>query len=128
HRGWQDQKENKMKKRYPLWIALTIYWFSTFILLGQSLKKSGGHFGYPIDDTYIHMAIARHFANNGIWGISQNAFSSSTSSPLWTLLLAAAFKVAGVHEWIPFMICLLFGSAIVFTCHRLLQGNSNPLR
>ena len=29
-----------------------------------------GHFVYPLDDPYIHLAMARHFAESGIFGVS----------------------------------------------------------
>ena len=70
----------------------------TSAILLRAWQICDGHFGYPIDDTYIHMAMAKNFALHGVWGVTRYAFSSSTSSPLFTLLLAVLYFVTGVHR------------------------------
>jgi hypothetical protein len=57
------------------------------------VMAGGGPFGYPLDDTYIHMAIGRTIATSGVWGASPAAPAAASSSPLWTLLLAGAYAV-----------------------------------
>ncbi len=114
--------------RYPVLVALVIYWLFTLGLLSASLAKTNGHFGYPLDDTYIHMAMARHLAQDGIWGISPSGFSSSSSSPLWTLLLAVVYRLLGAQAWIPLALCLLFGSATIVLAHWLLRDVTTPIR
>jgi len=121
---------NKTKSTFPLWFGLIFYWLLTYILLFMSINKTHGHFGYSLDDTYIHMAIAKHFANDGSWGVVQNIFSSSTSSPLWTLLIAITYnyKIFGVNDWTPFLLSLLVGSLIIYYGYRILRDNTNSLR
>ena len=46
---------------------------------------SGHQFIYPLDDAYIHLALSRNVAENGIWGINPNSFDSASSSILYTL-------------------------------------------
>lgn len=46
-----------------------------------------GEIAYPLDDTYIHLAVAQTLAEHGTWGIRPGEFQSASSSPLWTLLL-----------------------------------------
>jgi hypothetical protein len=120
--------KRKMNIRYPLWLALMIYWLLIFALLSASLMKTNGHFGYPLDDTYIHMAIGKHLTNDGFWGVSTNGFSSSTSSPLWTFLIAITYKTFGINDWTPFILCLLMGSLMIVYIYYLLQKISNPIR
>ena len=103
-----DYMNNKTDSTFPLWFGLIVYWLLTYILLIAAMNNTHGHFGYPLDDTYIHMAIAKHFVNDGSWGVVQNVFSSSTSSPLWTLLIAITYKIFGVNDWTPFLSSLLF--------------------
>lgn len=82
--------------------------------------RQTGHVVYPIDDPYIHMAMARHFAEYGVFGVSLAGFSATSSSPFWTLLLGATFRIAGNHECIPLLWNLLFGTAAAFYLTRLL--------
>jgi len=65
---------------------------------------TGGHFSYPLDDTYIHMALARNLAFHHVWGITPDAFGAASSSPLYTLLLAVLFKYTGAHLITPLLI------------------------
>ncbi len=96
-------------------------------VFARAMQLCHGHFGYPMDDTYIHMAIAKNFALHGVWGVTRYAFSSSTSSPLYTLLLAGVYWVSGVHEVIPLLLNLGAGIALLALTQRLLQeaGLSN---
>lgn len=74
--------------------------------LGMWIYFSTGRFGYPLDDPYIHLAMARHFAESGVFGVSLAGFSASSSSPLWTFLVALGFRLFGPHEIIPFLLNL----------------------
>lgn len=123
-----DYMNNKTDSTFPLWFGLIVYWLLTYILLIAAMNNTHGHFGYPLDDTYIHMAIAKHFVNDGSWGVVQNVFSSSTSSPLWTLLIAITYKIFGVNDWTPFLSSLLFGSLTIYYCYRLLRDSTSSLR
>lgn len=76
------------------------------------LQHTQGTMAYPLDDTFIHMAVAKTLAFDHVWGISKYSFESASSSPLYTILLAAIFFVAGTHLVIPLVINILV--AIVF--------------
>jgi len=73
--------------------------FGLFVLL--CLHKTGGHFIYTTDDSYISMTVARNLVQNGTWGIQPGEFASLVSNPAWVLLMAAVFRVAGPAEWVP---------------------------
>lgn len=45
----------------------------------------------PLDDAYIHLSLARTLAEHGVWGLFPGEAASASSSPLWTLVLAALF-------------------------------------
>jgi hypothetical protein len=89
---------------WPLYLSLAVYAIVTGALLSQSLARTHGHLVYPLDDTYIHMAMAKTFATHGVWGITAHGFSSSTSSPLWTFLLAVVYLFGGISDAAPLVI------------------------
>ncbi|WP_298817417.1 glycosyltransferase family 39 protein [Chloroflexus sp.] len=116
-----SQRASTKRHTYPIFVAMLAYWIITFGLLGLSFQQTGGHFGYPLDDTYIHMAIARNYAEQGVWGITSNSFSSTTSSPLWTWLIAFGYSIFGVNDWLPLALNLVFGSMTLVLCYELLK-------
>src|SRR6185436_17091297 len=77
------------------------------------LRLTEGHLVYALDDAYIHMAIAKNLALHGVWGVQAGTFSSSSSSPLWTLLLSGWFRAAGVSDAAPLVLNTLLGVACV---------------
>lgn len=107
-------------KNWPLVAAILLFWLIITLLLSQSIKQNEGHFVYLLDDSYIHMAIAKNFALHGVWGITRYEFSSTSSSPLWTLLLTGIYLIFGVNEITPFILNLLFTTLILVVTHIML--------
>ncbi|MBM3332991.1 hypothetical protein FJY68_14295 [candidate division WOR-3 bacterium] len=85
------------------------------------LHKTQGHLVYALDDAYIHMAMAKNGALHGIWGVTRHGFTSSTSSPLWTLLLLITYVVFGVSEVSPFVLNVLFSTAAVVVSYLVIS-------
>lgn len=104
----------------PLATGLLVYFVLTLGILLWGFWETGGILVYPLDDTYIHMAVAKNLALHGIWGPSRYESASSSSSPLWTLLLAALFRLLGVQEWIPLILSSGFALLALISIHRLL--------
>lgn len=96
------------------------YWGVVGVLVYASLAATGGVLAYPLDDTYIHMAMARTVATHGVWGVTAEQFTSATSSPLWTGLLAAIYGLFGVSSSAPLILNLVIGSAVVVSLYALL--------
>ncbi len=71
-------------------LALCVLYIVSVVAI---VMVGGEPFSYPLDDTYIHMAIARTIATSGVWGVSPAEPAAASSSPLWTLLLAGAYSV-----------------------------------
>lgn len=112
-----------VRKTWPLFAALGLLWAALWVLFERATGLTGGHLTYALDDAYIHMAIAKNFAEHGVWGVTRYAFSSSSSSLLWTLLLALVYALFGVNESAPFVLNVICASAAVFlvffALHRL---------
>ncbi len=68
--------------------------------------------GMAFDDTYIHLRIARNLLHTGHAWFNVEERVMATSSPLWTLLIAA-FDMPG-HTWaLPLLEAVLLWSAAV---------------
>ena len=80
-----------------------------------------GRFIYPLDDAYIHLSMAKNFAESGVWGITQYEFSSTTSSPFFTFLLAILIKVFGNWEYIPLVANSIAGVFLIWVLHQYLK-------
>lgn len=79
-----------------------------------------GTFSFPLDDTYITMALAKNLALHGVMGISPTRFVSATSCPGFLLLLAGAYRLMGPSAWCPLALSLGFGLLALFVAQRLL--------
>lgn len=62
-------------------------------MIAVGLGVTGGRLVYAIDDAAIHLSVAQRLAENGTWGVEAGHFESASSSPLWTVLLAAWIKL-----------------------------------
>jgi hypothetical protein len=90
--------------------------FGVFLLLScliiyKASKINGGLWVYPLDDTYIHMSIAKNFAQHGIWGMTSHGFTNTSSGPLFTLVLSLFYGFWGVSDYWPLVLNLLAGLA-----------------
>ena len=97
-------------------ITISIAVFLLLLIIGfqvyTSIKLNNDTWVYPLDDTYIHMSIGKNLAQYGKWGITKYEFTSSSSSILYTLLIALTFKIAGPIEQIPLYLNIIFGVLI----------------
>ncbi len=99
-----------------LLIVATFYLF----IASRIWRLTGGTLVYPLDDTYIHMAIAKNVAQRGVWGVSADQFTATSSSPLWTGLLALVYLLTGAHEVTPLILNTLLATLCVVCVGRTL--------
>jgi hypothetical protein len=107
-----------VRRYFPLLAAYGIAVVGALVFLLLILRATGGRFIYNLDDAYIHLAIAKHIVQNGVWGLTPYGFSSSSSSILWPLLLAAVIKIFGVREILPFLIALAAAAVLMAVLYR----------
>lgn len=91
-----------MSERARPWIlpaaALALTALGLLGLVFSAASVAGVVGATPLDDAAIHLGMARSLAEHGTWGINPGQHASASSSPLWTLLLAAIFLVFGPQE------------------------------
>lgn len=118
-----------MRTRLPLLANLALLWGLTAVLTAIFLSASGaGRVVYALDDPYIHMAMARNLAEHGVYGVTRHAFSSSSSSPAWVLLLTGGYALAGVREDLPLLLALLSASLAVSAADRICRAHGLTAR
>lgn len=100
--------------RWLLALPLALFVALTAGLTWAAFVKCGAHFAYPLDDTYIHLAMARNLAHHGVWGITPYEFSSTSSSLLWTLLLAGVTLAWPAPEAAPLLLNVLCGLGLLW--------------
>jgi hypothetical protein len=101
--------------------ALALFAGLAAIVLAVALRLTGGHLGFALDDAYVHLAMAKQLARHGVWGVTPYGFSSSSSSPLWTLLLALGFLLTGPNEVLPFVLNVLAALGALWAARALLR-------
>lgn len=78
----------------------------------NQIKIKLGDYYYPLDDSYIHLSIAKNIAFHNNWGVTKYEFSNTSSSPFFTIILTVLFKLFGNNEKTPLylniFLCNLF--------------------
>ena len=92
----------------------------------SSTHRNEGEFTYALDDTYIHLAVAKNLGAHGTWGINPGEFSSCTSSILWPLLLALFGAAMPWGEQVPLALNLLAGVVSVSVRQLAAPGTREP--
>lgn len=88
----------EMKKNIIISSIILFTIFFGFIYNG--ILNTGGRYIYYLDDAYIHLSIAKNIVYHNVWGVTPFEFSSSSSSPLYTLILSAIIYIFGDNEYI----------------------------
>ena len=106
---------------WPFLVASILFTGGVATLALSSYHANGNHLVYALDDAYIHMAIAKNLLQNHCFGVTPYEFSSSSSSPLWTLLLATVYTFTGVAALPPLVLNYLFGVCSLLVAFRIMR-------
>ena len=105
--------------RWGRWVALLALLAMVGMVLG-----GGWPLTYPLDDTYIHLSVARTLAEHGVWGLQASDPAAASSSPWFTVQLAAwAWAWPSALEWAPWALNAIALVATVFLWERWLAPN-----
>ncbi len=119
---------SELRKKNALIFLLSI--LATFVpvifIEAKVLHYSAGFFIYPLDDTFIHMQLAKNLALHHTWGINIGQFSAASSSLLYTVVLAIFFSLFGVHTIIPFLLNSVAAIVLLAALHQWLRRQAVP--
>lgn len=117
-----------MKRPPSLRRALAVYAAVAGVVLATSMVLTHGELVLPLDDAYIHFAIARTLADHHAYGLQPGAFSTPSSSLLWPLLLAMARWLGAPLDWSALAIGLVAGAASLVLVEDVLAREGVTLR
>ena len=114
-------KFSSISTHLPLIAAVAVLWITILILFRESISLNHGIFTYVLDDPYIHMAMAKNLILHGVWGVDKYGFTSSSSSPLWIIVLSLAYFLFGINLFIPFILNVIFATIFIFIAYSIFR-------
>ncbi|HVZ41187.1 MAG TPA: hypothetical protein VHI13_18045 [Candidatus Kapabacteria bacterium] len=113
---------SRLQRHWPLVAGLALLLLQVGAVLCVSLHMNQGTFVYALDDPYIHMSMARNIVEHGVWGVTPYGFSSSSSSPLWLVLLSGSYAVAGANAIAPLILNIVAAVVLLVMAYRILRA------
>lgn len=110
--------------RFPgQWIAAVLLaGASMCIFAGWNAFRINGQFGFPLDDPWIHLQFARNLHDYGGFSYYRNEMSTSGStSPLYTMLLAAGFFITSNEFVLSYSLGVVFLLLSAFVLFKVAQ-------
>jgi len=105
----------------PLLVVTAVLLGHVALLYRATVSHTDGSFCYPLDDTFIHMAIGRTIAEHGVFGVTPHEFAAASSSLLWPVLLALVDLIAGDRLLTPLVLNVVIGCGLVAYIAHVLQ-------
>ncbi len=81
---------------------------------------------YGSDDSYIEMAVAKHLAADGVWGVTPYEFSGGSTTLAWPLVLAVVRRAAGAHDYAGFILNALCALLLLVAANLVLVRHVRP--
>ena len=111
---------------WPLYASILVLLLLVWLIVSVSIRQNHGLMVYPLDDAYIHMAMAKNFSQSGVWGVTRYGFTPASSSLAWTLLLSLTYYLGGANQLAPLLWNLVFGVLVLAVAHALLSWYKAP--
>ena len=118
----------RVSAHWPLYANFLILCIAVAALVVAGKRRTGGEYVAPLDDTYIHLSMARTLLQNHAWGVTPARFGSSSSSLVWGPLIAGSFRLFGLHEITPLVLATIFGCGVLAVAYVTLRRHGlSPL-
>lgn len=115
-------------RRVGAWVLVAAATFAAVAWqIATGVGLSDGVFAYPLDDTYIHLTIAKNLARLGVWAINPADPTSASSSPLWTLALGVIGFLGVSFDYLPLAGNLLAALGLLIVADQYLQDAGLPV-
>jgi hypothetical protein len=87
-------------------MGVILYWV-------QAARQANG-FGFPLDDSWIHLQIARNLATGHGWSFNPGEPTGAATAPLWVALIAPLFLLGGdVTIWVKVLGIMLYLACVL---------------
>ncbi len=117
------------QRHQPFWLSLIVLLVICGWCYALCVGNTGGPFVYPLDDTYIHLAMAQTLAGHGIWGVNAaEGFASAASSLIWPAQLAGLVLIFGPQDWLPLALNLVYGVLALLAAYWVLISSGSSRR
>jgi hypothetical protein len=116
-----DYTRVTMRRLAPTLIGIVTVLVHVALIVRAAMQHTGGEFSYAVDDAYIHLALAKHLAFDGVYGVTRYAFSAASSSVVWPFLLAGAMRLFGDQVTLPLFVNLAAAAALVGVVARAIE-------
>lgn len=117
----------KKKDFFFLILLFAINFLIIFYFYFKILKETENYFTYPLDDTYIHLAMAKNFLKYKVIGIN-GEFASTTSSPLFTFIISFLFLIFKDRTELPLILNILTSFFLIFYVFHFLKEKFSPFK
>lgn len=111
-------------KPFFFW-SVGAYLVTAGVAMVAVLRRTHGTLIYVIDDPAIHLSVAQNLVHHGTWGVAPGHFESASSSPVWTMIVAAVLAVVpSARDLVPFALNMAAGLWLLW----MLAHNQQILR
>ena len=132
----QNKQQKSVKKTIDISFDINLNKTSKLIILAVLLILSvvlpyyyisfaysvNHYFSFPLDDPWIHLQFAKNIAEYGSFSYFKNeVVTAGSTSPLYTLVLAAGFFITKNEMWLSYISGIIFFTLAVYFFYRLNQ-------
>lgn len=108
-------KQNSVKQYKLIILGLILFLLNlgVYLCYTKTIGLTGGSYIYPLDDIYIHLAMAKNLVFHGNWGIVAGEFCSTSSSPVFTFLISICIWIFGDSPIYPLALNIIFANLLI---------------